>query len=1101
MQIDNFEVKNYPAISSLGLSSSNQRLRVCIVTEEIIGPVRNGGIASTYYHLSKGLAAHGHDVHVLFLKGPVVQDETPEHWVEHFAGFGVTLHYLDIPGDPAWSSAPNWQSRYSAAYHWLRDQERFDVVHTSEWRGGTFYALMAKRLGLAFQDTLFLVKTSSPHIWNRHYQMQPIERRDLVLAAHAEQKCVELADAVIGGSAHLITFMEQIGYKIPDANVFVQPNIVDFSNVPVTDQRPGRQPGDIVNSSELIFFGRLEARKGVELMCNALDILRERQIAPSSVTFMGKWGGLLATQGGKKVQNYIEEKARNWDFPVSFVTDKNQPEALSHMCSRDMIAVMPSLIENSTMAVYETLECNIPFIATDVGGTAELIDQRDHVDCLVQPNSTALANRLEKVLEHGQRIARPGFSNDENLQVWYGFHAYLGEQIKRLGARQAICSITARADTRGLPIKALRYAVLLRSDDNVEALTQALLRDRPDSVALAYNDANLHSLVAEAKATLTDAGLEVLELARIGQAAGDTLHALTSLPGADAIVIAHGASVQPAPGFVAAVRTALEHRPNSLITSFFSAVKDVHGTPAGSDVASQFLSPRAYGPEIFAMRRATYEKVGRFEPYDVQRGILHEFVTRASVKFNDDLMVCPEPLLDWPQAMDESQAMADDSVYAYLKAKPLIDESGLAQRKILLSALHLVTGGNRTIGDKSLRDGGRPKESPLWLTPADWDRSEITDALKRKLVAGLDEETNTLWLYARGVGSRRLMTRDTTQQIELVDEHLSADGGDHITLHRYQVPASWEVGTTHALNWSVFDGERKAGNQFLRISKLAENTYALSSRKPLLTKDALRQIFLRQCEGASASTTSGSSAKPDPSPRVAKAPNNWPDSLTSAPQQVVHTSAPDTLGNAPAQVVDKLMRLADETDRPELQRLAMQKRSELLLAQMAPLHLDKKPFHHLSDVRSFLALPANGCWRENEWLQGWAWDRMRPNTLLHIIILQGTEPVYASPADFHDPTLGHRTPGLEQHAFRIPVLPSFFSPGNGTLSLRILETGDPVRNGHLAPGDVGSRVLKSVTEKVQPARTSPARHTKTSPLMMRARRMLKALGSRDHRTR
>ncbi|MEP3056412.1 MAG: glycosyltransferase, partial [Ascidiaceihabitans sp.] len=179
MQIDTFKVKEFPAIDQIGMSTGREKLRVCIVTEEIIGPVRNGGIASTYYHLSKGLAAHGHEVHVLFLKGRVVQDETPEHWVEHFAAFGVTLHYLEAPKADLWGSSIEWQARFGAAYAWLRDNPPFDVVHTSEWRGGMIYALMAKRMGLAFQETLFLVKTSSPHIWNRHYQMQPIEQREL----------------------------------------------------------------------------------------------------------------------------------------------------------------------------------------------------------------------------------------------------------------------------------------------------------------------------------------------------------------------------------------------------------------------------------------------------------------------------------------------------------------------------------------------------------------------------------------------------------------------------------------------------------------------------------------------------------------------------------------------------------------------------------------------------------------------------------------------------------------------------------------------------------------------------------------------------------
>lgn len=94
MQRDDFVVESFPGIDTIGLAEGERPLRVCIVTEEIAGPVRNGGIASTYYHLAKGLALQGHEVHVLFLKGPVVQDETPEHWVRHFADFGVTLHYL-----------------------------------------------------------------------------------------------------------------------------------------------------------------------------------------------------------------------------------------------------------------------------------------------------------------------------------------------------------------------------------------------------------------------------------------------------------------------------------------------------------------------------------------------------------------------------------------------------------------------------------------------------------------------------------------------------------------------------------------------------------------------------------------------------------------------------------------------------------------------------------------------------------------------------------------------------------------------------------------------------------------------------------------------
>lgn len=699
MQIDKFEVRRFPNIAEVGLSEAAHRLRVCIVTEEIIGPVRNGGIASTYYHLAKGLAANGHEVHVLFLKGPVVQDETPEHWVEHFAGFGVTLHYLQFPERLCWGASTNWQERYAGAYHWLRDREPFDVVHTSEWRGGMIYALMAKRLGLAFPETLFLVKTSSPHIWNRHYQMQPIERHELVLAAYAEQKCVELADMVIGGSAHLITFMDEIGYRVPEANVFVQPNIVDFSNVPVTDQRPPRNPGDIVRTKELVFFGRLEGRKGVELFCNALDILGERGVAPEAVTFMGKWGMALAAQGDVKVEDYLRAKIAAWPFPVEIVTDRNQPEALSYMCSRDMIAVMPSLIENSTMAVYETLEKRIPFIATAVGGTPELIDPQDHDACLVAPKAQALADRLEAALAEGQVIARSSFSNDENLRVWYGFHAHVGDMVDRLGRKEAIARLTAGADPAGAEVATISHAVLIRRGEALDGLVAALKADRPDRALLAFNDATMRPAVNGAAAALGDAGVATEVVDCIGQTAGDALNAVAAAQGADAMVIAHGVAATPRPGFFAAARAALAHRPDCLFTTFFTDEDNVLGMPIGGDVATQFLSSRAYGPELFAMRRATYERLGPFEPYDVRAGVLHEYVTRAAEAGPDDLLVCPEELIDWRGAAEEVEIFRRGKVYAYLKAKPLIDKSSLAQRKILLATL--IPSGSAAAGKRA----------------------------------------------------------------------------------------------------------------------------------------------------------------------------------------------------------------------------------------------------------------------------------------------------------------------------------------------------------------------------------------------------------------
>lgn len=1050
MQRDDFRVRTFPALDSVGTSRADARLRVLIATEEILGPVRNGGIASTYYHLARGLAEQGHEVHVLFLKGPVVQDETPEHWVRHYAEFGVRLTYLELTTVPLWGVAATWQRRYAAAYEWLRDEEPFDVVHTSEWRGGLVYALMAKRLGLAFRDTLFLVKTSSPYIWNRHYQMQPMMQRDLVAAAYAEQKCVELADVVVGGSAHLISFMDRIGYRLPEANVYVQPNIVDFSNVPVLDQRGGarREPGDLVTSRDLVFFGRLEARKGIQLFCNAVDVLHERGEVPDSITFLGKWGAGLPTHGGMSPRDYVAEKAHTWSCPVRVVTDKNQPEALSFLCEKDVIAVMPSLIENSTMAVYEALEQRIPFVATDVGGTKELIDEADHADCLVEPTAQALADRIETVLRDGQRIPRAAFSNDDNLDVWYGFHAYVGELVERHGREAGIAQITDLVHRPGPAVRTISLLALVRPGEDLDALVKALHEDPPDEVVLGFHETSVRRDVERAhESLLASCPARITLVNCIGDTAGDALNTLVAAQTCDAMTIAHGVGALPHTGYFEAARHGLTARPACLFTTFFATDDGATlGMPLGGDIASQVLTSRAYGPEIVTLHRETYAELGDFEPYETRRGLVHEYVTRASAA-GHDLLVLPEQLLTWDAALEEARAFQVDPTYSYLQAKPLIDGSELPQRKVLLAALHQT--GASGVEERFLRGDGGDESDLHWLMPATWDSEDVTAAEHRRVVVGLDAARNQLWLYARGPGERRLTIRGEAELIEPVASHGAEGTDDHVTLSSFRVPETWEPGTSYPLIWGTYDGQEKIRNLFLRINKIGPTTHVFAGRNPVLSARALWELADRH-------------------------PLPWPDA-----------DDPDHAAHRPAAAMAETSALEDVTDDYVLQAVAAARAfvdqrhgwdpgeaiaRSLVLAETLPT--DALP---PITARSGLKAPqrANG-WTVGDWLEGWAWDREDRDRTLHVALVRDEEVLHVVAADLQDPLLSRDVPGRGEHAFRIPVLPEFVSGGG--VHLEIWETRSPVYRGRLYVEPATDPDLEPMLRRVRDEPKRPADH-------------------------
>ena len=226
---------------------------------------------------------------------------------------------------------------------------------------------------------------------------------------YAEQRSIELADLVVGGSAHLLSFMKHVGYQMPETRCFVQPNIIDnpTKNITSDDQKQSYGYGEKV--SHLVFFGRLEYRKGITIFLDALELLSERQKLPEKISFLGKEGGDLPIGPPHKPVDYIKSRTDGWPIKVDVITNLDQPAAMKFLSQEGILAVMPSLIENSSLAVYEALLLNIPFIASEVGGTPELVHEEDLEFVIFNGKPTSLADKIAQAQILGTYRARPKF--------------------------------------------------------------------------------------------------------------------------------------------------------------------------------------------------------------------------------------------------------------------------------------------------------------------------------------------------------------------------------------------------------------------------------------------------------------------------------------------------------------------------------------------------------------------------------------------------------------------------------------------------------------------------------------------------------------------
>jgi O-antigen biosynthesis protein len=396
-------------------------LNICVVTKDIVGPILNGGIGTAYTNLCQALADEGHRVTILYALGDYSESLSIREWIKRYSEWGIDFMPLPPPENPIIGDGEVCRS--FKVYQWLK-QNSFDVIHFPELGGLGYYSLLAKNQNLAFSKTEIWVGIHGPTFWHFHFNKEfPSSVTDLCID-HMERSSVELADKVISPSEFMVDWMKRHHWKLPPDTRIIQ-------NVFHPKKQQLRRPAFMKNFSELVFFGRLENRKGLEIFCDAVSrigrLLESRSV---KVTFLGK----SVLRGDFDSAVYIRSRSSEWSVETLYCGNLGTDEALEYLCQKNVLAVIPSLSENSPYSVLECLALGIPCIASNVGGISELVHPDDHATCLFKPNAEALVERITAILGPSSRSFKPGRlknPTEETISLWVDIHAEVEiEKIK-----------------------------------------------------------------------------------------------------------------------------------------------------------------------------------------------------------------------------------------------------------------------------------------------------------------------------------------------------------------------------------------------------------------------------------------------------------------------------------------------------------------------------------------------------------------------------------------------------------------------------------------------------------------------------------------------
>ncbi len=467
------------SFQSLPVSTSDRPVapstkRICLVTEEIAGPDFNGGIGTANRGLVLALRAEGYEVDVLYTRvdhgQPFCFRGAFADQVKVFQGLGIRLSCIRHDGQ--WS---DWLAKsYRALEHLVRYE--YDLVFFNDCHGTAYYPLLSRRTGNPrLARTIMCVVAHSSTQWIAEINEKLITSIDDLRVIELERRSVELADIVISPSSYILRKYREYGWKLPKAT-YIQPNILQQERRPTSTLTGCR-----VAVEELVFFGRLETRKGLWIFCNALERIKYRLVG-RTVTFLGKF----TTEDGESTGLSVIRRAAAWPFEVRFLHDYDQEQALNYLKTGARLAVMPSLADNSPCVILECLNENIPFVAASGSGGQELLSPKSHRDCLFEPTVDALAEKILKTLNEGAFLGLASFDPDENQRTFKRWvNSVLTSQVDRSTVR------TSGHDDRPVLLavapSALDVSGCLRSLDQILAqfddVDLILLSDKADELS------------------------------------------------------------------------------------------------------------------------------------------------------------------------------------------------------------------------------------------------------------------------------------------------------------------------------------------------------------------------------------------------------------------------------------------------------------------------------------------------------------------------------------------------------------------------------------------------------------------------------------------
>lgn len=299
--------------------------------------------------------------------------------------------------------------------------ERPAIIHTNYWISGA----IGLRLQAEWDSRLFHTYHSLGAVkYEAVDEISPIARTRLEI----ENDCLDRADAIVATSP--VEKDQLDAHLTGEGNVTIVPCGTDTEQFSPMDRQQARRKLDLPIADDIVFYlGRFDERKGIETLVRAVGNRLERsENRDLSLVIGGGWTpGKPDERERKRIGGIVDELGIS--FRTTF-TGRISADDLRQYYSAADVCVVPSHYEPFGLVAIESMACETPVVASDVGGLGYTVQHRE-TGLLVPPEDVdELARAIDELLENDDLRAALGKRGRERVVSQFSWESVATDLIR-----------------------------------------------------------------------------------------------------------------------------------------------------------------------------------------------------------------------------------------------------------------------------------------------------------------------------------------------------------------------------------------------------------------------------------------------------------------------------------------------------------------------------------------------------------------------------------------------------------------------------------------------------------------------------------------------